>query len=83
MTNIEDILSDISHRPFKIPNGKWKYYQEWNNALFFHWTIPFDILPEHLNIDTFNGECYVSLVAFTMEKIRPRFLPAIGIYFKF
>jgi len=82
MKNIDDILSAISHRPFEIPNGQWSYYQEWNNALFFHWTIPFDILrkcvPEHLKIDTFDGECYVSLVAFTMEKIRPKLLPAIG-----
>ena len=33
--------------------------------------------PPPLNIDTFNGDCYVSLVAFTMQKIRPRFFPSI------
>ncbi len=87
MTNIDDILSDISHRPFEIPNGQWQYYQEWNKVLFFHWIIPFDILrkcvPENLNIDTFDGKCYVSLVAFTMEKIRPKFLPAVGLISNF
>ena len=82
MTDIEDIISNISHRPFALPVGQWKYYQEWNNALFFHWTIPFDILrkcvPANFNIDTFDGNCYVSLVAFTMQKIRPRYLPSIS-----
>jgi hypothetical protein len=83
MTKIDDILSNIAHRPFKLPVGQWKYYQEWNNALFFHWTIPFDILrkcvPENFNIDTLNGNCYVSLVAFTMQKIRPRYLPSVSL----
>jgi uncharacterized protein len=82
MTEIKRILSEISHRPFSLPSGQWRYYQEWNNALFFHWTIPIETLrkcvPTKFNIDTFDGKCYVSLVAFTMEKIRPRFLPSIG-----
>lgn len=82
MTDINDILSNITHRPFELPNGQWKYYQEWNNALFFHWTIPSEILrkcvPEKFNIDTFGGNCYISLVAFTMEKIRPKYFPSIS-----
>ena len=82
MTDIDDILSNIAHRPFALPVGQWKYYQEWNNALFFHWTIPFEILrkyvPDNFNIDTFDGNCYVSLVAFTMQKIRPKYLPSIS-----
>lgn len=82
MTDIDNILSAITHRPFELPDGKWKYYQEWNNALFFHWTIPFEILrkcvPKNFNIDTIDGKYYVSLVAFTMEKIRPKYLPSIS-----
>jgi uncharacterized protein len=82
MTDIDDIISNIAHRPFALPVGQWKYYQEWNNALFFLWIIPFDILrkcvPENFNIDTFDGRCYVSLIAFTMEKIRPKYLPSIS-----
>lgn len=82
MTYIKDIISTIAHRPYALPIGQWKYYQEWNNAIFFHWTIPFETLrkcvPENLNIDTFDGNCYVSLVAFTMQKIRPRYLPSIS-----
>lgn len=81
MTAIEEILSSKNHRTFEYPKGKWAYYQEWNGALFLHWIIPIEILqelvPPQLNIDTFEGNSYVSLVAFTMEKIRPKHLPAI------
>ena len=82
MTDINQILSQTRHRPFDVPAGKWTYYQEWNNALFLHWQVPLDLLrplvPESLNIDVFEGNAYVSLVAFTMQKIRPRNLPALA-----
>lgn len=74
------ILSQLQHRPFPIPKTNWNYYQEWRNALFLHWKIPFETLrplvPEKLKLDSFNGDYYVSLVAFTMKNIRPRLLPA-------
>ena len=82
MKIIEEILKEVTHRPFEIPKGNWTYYQEWNRALFLHWAVPFEQLrkcvPKNLNLDTFDGNCYVSLVAFTMEKIRPKFLPSVG-----
>lgn len=81
MTEINKILLETKHRPFNYPKENWTYYQEWNNALFLHWKIPVEIIrklvPEKLNIDTFDGFAYVSLVAFTMQKIRPKNLPAI------
>lgn len=81
MQVIEEIVNEVSHRPFEIPNGKWIYYQEWNKALFLHWIVPFELLrksvPSGLNLDTNEGNCYISLVAFTMEKIRPKFLPSV------
>lgn len=49
--------------------------------MFLHWKVPYDslrkLVPQKLNLDTFEGTAYVSLVAFTMQKIRPRNLPAI------
>jgi uncharacterized protein YqjF (DUF2071 family) len=81
MKTIDDILGDTKHRPFDYPTNRWKYYQEWNKALFLHWKVPFDTLrklvPQKLNVDTYDGVGYVSLVAFTMQKIRPRNLPAV------
>lgn len=77
---LKDILSSTNHRPWAIPNKNWMYYQEWNNAIFLHWKVDIEILrnfvPSNLEIDTFEENAWVSLVAFTMEKIRPRNLPA-------
>ncbi|MFT3702455.1 MAG: DUF2071 domain-containing protein [Agriterribacter sp.] len=65
-----------------MSEGKSRYYQEWNRALFLHWKIPVEtlrpLIPEGITIDTFNGECWLSIVAFTMEKIRPVILPSLG-----
>ena len=76
---IQEILNVTKHRPWTIPIEKWKYYQEWNNAIFLHWQVDLQelqkIVPDELEIDLYEGKAWVSLVAFTMEKIRPRNLP--------
>lgn len=81
MPDKEQLLLHTSFRPWPLPPGRWTYYQEWNRALFFHWKIAADdlqpFIPASATLDTFEGECWVSAVAFTMEKIRPRFLPAV------
>lgn len=75
------ILKETQHRPFPCPTGKWAYYQEWNKAVFLHYEVPLSALekfvPQQFEIDTFQGKAYISLVAFTMQKIRPRLLPAV------
>lgn len=82
MKETENILKNISHRTWNLPNGKWSYYQEWNDALFLHWKVEESELqkltPTNISIDKFEGECWVSMVAFTMEKIRPRNLPSVS-----
>lgn len=79
---IKGILQQVEHRPWALPKGKWKYYQEWNRLLFFHFEVSFDVLralvPESLELDSFDGKYYISVVPFTMEEIRPRLLPAVG-----
>lgn len=83
MTDIKNILRNHSHRPYDLPEGSWKYYQEWNDVLFLHWEIPFDqlrsIVPFDLQLDNFEGRFYISLVGFTMQKIRPRYLPSFSL----
>lgn len=82
MTETGNIIQSIAHRPWTLPNGQWSYYQEWNNAVFLHWKVSKEelikLIPPNISLDTFNGETWVSLVAFTMEKIRPKFLPSVS-----
>lgn len=78
MTNNE-ILNQTEHRPWRVPNRNWQFYQEWNRAIFLHWQVDLSELkkfvPAEMEIDLFEEKPWVSLVAFTMEKIRPRYLP--------
>ncbi len=79
---ISEILQQTSHRPWEIRNHPWKYYQEWNDAVFLHWKIEAEELrkwvPDKLEIESSGGSAWVSLVAFNMEKIRPRILPSFS-----
>ena len=82
MREIQDILQKTDHRPWPMPQKPWVYYQEWNEAVFLHFEIPFELLrkhvPERLALDSFDGAYFISVVAFTMQKIRPRYLPSLS-----
>ncbi len=82
MRTTDEIISCVDHRPWSLPPGHWSYYQEWNRTLFLHWRVPASALrplvPRQLDLDDYSGETWISLVAFTMERIRPRSLPAIS-----
>jgi len=77
-----DFFQNTSHRPWPLPEKAWRYYQEWNNAIFLHWCVDSSelkkIMPSSIEIDSFEGNSWISLVAFTMEKVKPAFLPSIS-----
>lgn len=53
----------------------------WNDLTFVHWAYPPEqvqaLLPDGLQVDTFEGQAWVSLVPFTMRRAGPSFLPAL------
>jgi uncharacterized protein YqjF (DUF2071 family) len=54
------------------------WVQHWLDVLFLHWAVPvssvFPLLPPGLDVDTRDGDAWVSLVLFRL-KVRPRWLP--------
>ena len=80
--SIQEILNFTEHRPWKIPSKRWKFYQEWNNVIFLHWQVDISelqkLIPKEFEIELFNGNAWVSVVAFTMERIRLRNLPSFA-----
>ncbi len=62
-------------RPTGAPQG----HHRWRTLLFLHWEIDAARLrarlPRELELDTFDGKAYVGLVPFTMEGVRPTWLP--------
>ena len=73
------ILAQTSHRPWPLPDHPWTMSQTWENLLFMHWPVPIESLrphiPPRLQIDTFDGQAWISVVPFFMRHIRPFRLP--------
>ena len=78
---LTEILKQVSHRPFEYPKYPWKFYQEWNKAIFLHWEVDQalikPLLPKSIELDLINGKTWVSLVAFNMNNIGVKNLPKL------
>ena len=63
-------------------NRPWRWSQHWRDLLFTHWRVAKSdlapLLPAGLELDTHLGAAWVTAVAFRLERVRPRFLPALG-----
>jgi uncharacterized protein YqjF (DUF2071 family) len=79
--NIKEILQTVHHRPFPLPEGPWVMTQIWHRLLFAHWPLAPEVLrpfvPPELPLDTFEGQCWVSITPFSMTHVRPRGLPPV------
>lgn len=74
----------MAHRPEQqLPASEWQWYQEWHDALFFHWKLAPDVvaalLPARLQPQLFDGHAWISLVPFSMRQVRPRRLPSLAL----
>ena len=74
------LVTDLERRAAAVrPAGRNSGTQKWQHLLFLHWEVPFEsvrqLVPPELEIDTFDGRCFVGLVPFRMREIRPAWLP--------
>ena len=67
--------------PTRRPNDRPVGYHTWTDLLFAHWRVPADLLkpliPEGLELDTFNGDAWLGVVPFHIRGLRPRWFPAV------
>jgi uncharacterized protein YqjF (DUF2071 family) len=75
------ILDEIGHRRWPLPDGPWVMTQSWHDLLFAHWPVDAgalqDKLPAGLPLDTFDGQAWLGVVPFRMTNVAPRGVPAI------
>jgi uncharacterized protein len=75
------ILGHLDHRPLPLPRGPWVMQQTWKDLLFLHYRVPpavlRDKLPPPLEIDTFDGDAWVSIAPLKMRNVKLRYLPPI------
>jgi uncharacterized protein YqjF (DUF2071 family) len=61
--------------PRRRSDGKPIGYHRWHDLLFIHWRLPPSVLrpvvPEGLDIDTWEADAWLGVVAFTMTGVRP------------
>jgi uncharacterized protein YqjF (DUF2071 family) len=78
---LEEILRDVAHRPWPLPAGPWVMAQSWHDLLFAHWAVDAEelraLIPERLEIDTFDGQAWLAVVPFRMTNVRLRGTPAV------
>jgi uncharacterized protein YqjF (DUF2071 family) len=76
-----EVLRQIDHRPWPLPERPWVLHQTWRDLLFAHWPVRVPVLrrfvPPGLEIDTFHGRGWVAVVPFRMTGVRPRFVPSV------
>ena len=74
--NTSDILRTTAHRSYPLPRGSWIMAQRWQDLLFIHFPLEPEVLrpliPEQLELDTFDGQAWVAIVPFhvTLSSLR-------------
>jgi uncharacterized protein len=75
------ILGTLDHRPFPLPRGPWVMQQTWKDLLFLHYRVPpgalRDKIPAPLELDTFNGDAWITIAPLKMRDVKLRWVPRI------
>ena len=73
------ITDQTAHRPWPLPKKPWVLSMRWHDLLFAHWPVRVELIrpliPDVLEIDTFDGWCWIGVVPFRMSGVRPRYVP--------
>ena len=76
-----DIVDQVAHRPWPMPESPWLMTQSWHDLLFAHWPVDDRALrervPQGLELDLFEGQAWLGVVPFDMTNVAPRFVPAV------
>ena len=79
---IEELLDQTTHRPDPLPQLPWIMYQCWQNLLFISWPVPIErlrpLVPTRMELDTYNGQAWLTQVPMQMVKLHLRDLPPLA-----
>jgi len=69
-------------RNWATPTTPWVMKMNWHDLLFMHYRVPIEqlrrLIPEPLEIDTFQGAAWIGIVPFRMTGVAPRFVPPVS-----
>jgi uncharacterized protein YqjF (DUF2071 family) len=76
-----EILKEVAHRPWPMPDRPWVMTQTWHDLLFAHWMIdPLELrakVPPAFELDLFRGGAWIGVVPFHMTNVAPRGVPSL------
>ncbi|WP_158301877.1 YqjF family protein [Paenibacillus mesophilus] len=74
-------MDRTGHRPYPLPSGAWAGFQSWRHLLFLHWPIEGAIIRPHipagLELDTYDGQAWITVVPLRIRDARARWLPPV------
>jgi uncharacterized protein YqjF (DUF2071 family) len=77
--NTSHIMEQTVHRPWPLPKTRWVLFMRWHDLLFLHWPVRPELvrplIPNILELETFDGWCWIGVVPFRMSGVRPRYMP--------
>ena len=69
-----ELMPRTSYKPRPLPSGRWQLRQRWNDMLFANWPVAASLvaplIPEGLQVDTFQGSAWLGVMPFWMEQIK-------------
>lgn len=75
------IRNNTEHRECPLPHGPWVMTQKWDHLLFMHLPVSKEVMkkqiPEDLEVDTFDGEAWITIIPFKISDMRLRKMPPI------
>jgi uncharacterized protein YqjF (DUF2071 family) len=76
-----EILNEVDHRPWPMPDSAWIMTQTWHDLLFAHWPVDTRLLrskvPAGLELDLHENRAWAGIVPFHMTNVAPRGVPAL------
>jgi uncharacterized protein YqjF (DUF2071 family) len=80
-------LSVVDHRPWPLPERPWLQGQTWEDLCFLHRRVAADglrrLVPEPLEIDTFDGDAWLGVTPFRLTHLRLHGLPSVPVLSSF
>lgn len=69
-------LHHLSHRPWPLPDGAWRWQQSWQELAFLHFRAAPQplarLLPTGVTLQQFDGSAWLGVVPFRMANVSPR-----------
>jgi uncharacterized protein YqjF (DUF2071 family) len=75
------VVDEIAHRPWPMPQSPWIMTQTWLDLAFAHWRVdPAQLaarIPKPLELDLYGGDAWIAVVPFRMANVGPRAVPPL------